>query len=78
MSDKASVGFSEALVGLKEGKKIARSGWNGAGQYLEMQVPDENSKMKRPYIFISPVDGNLVPWTASQSDLLATDWYEVI
>ena len=69
--------FSQALELLKQGKRISRAGWNGAGQYLELQVPDENSKMKRPYIYISPVDDNLVPWVASQSDLLADDWVEI-
>jgi len=69
--------FSQALELLKQGKRISRAGWNGAGQYLELQVPDENSKMKRPYIYISPVDDNLVPWVESQSDLLADDWVEI-
>ena len=70
--------FSVAIDMIKQGRKVYRSGWNGKGQYLEMQVPDTNSKMKRSYIFISPVDGNLVPWVASQSDLLAEDWYEIV
>ena len=42
--------------------------------WIELQRPDEQSKMKRPYLFMSPVDGDLVPWVASQSDLLADDW----
>jgi len=68
--------FGAALDLLKAGKKVTREGWNGKGQYLELQTPDEHSKMRRPYIFISPVDGSLVPWVASQSDLLAEDWVE--
>lgn len=66
--------FSLALEALKSGAAITRAGWNGKDQFLALQVPDENSKMRRPYIFISPVDGDLVPWVASQSDLLAEDW----
>lgn len=66
--------FGQALSYLKSGRRISRAGWNGRGQYLELQVPDSNSKMQRPYIYISPVDGALVPWVASQSDLLADDW----
>lgn len=65
--------FGEALTELKYGHKVAREGWNGKGMYVEMQVPDEHSKMRRPYLFMSPVDGALVPWVASQSDLLAED-----
>ena len=66
--------FGEALVELKAGNKVTRNGWNGAGQRLELQTPDENSKMTLPYIFITTVDGDLVPWLASQTDLLADDW----
>ena len=66
--------FSKALELLKNGARIYREGWNGRGQHLELQVPDENSKMTLPYIFIQTVEGNLVPWLASQTDLLAEDW----
>lgn len=66
--------FSQALADLKAGARITRRSWNGKGQWLALQVPDGHSKMRRPYIFISPVDGDLVPWVASQSDLLADDW----
>lgn len=30
----------------------------------------------REYIVISTVEGDLVPWVASQTDLLADDWHE--
>jgi hypothetical protein len=67
-------GFEWALAQLRAGKKVARAGWNGKGMYLELQVPDAHSKMKQPYIFICPVGGELVPWVASQPDLLEKDW----
>lgn len=66
--------FDLALAYLKEGRRVQRVGWNGKGMWLELQVPDEYSKMRRPYIFMSPIDGELVPWVASQTDLLAEDW----
>lgn len=69
--------FSWALRALKTGAKIARDGWNGKDMWLALQVPDENSKMRRPYIYMYPVDGNLVPWVASQTDILAEDWHVV-
>jgi hypothetical protein len=69
--------FGWALLRLLAGKRVAREGWNGKGMWLELQVPDAHSKMKQPYIFIVPVGGQLVPWVASQSDLLSTDWDEV-
>lgn len=68
------VNFSSALEALKSGYRVSRKGWNGVGQYVELQTPTETSKMGRPYLFISPVDGILVPWIASQTDLLAEDW----
>lgn len=66
--------FSDALTAVKSGSKITRTGWNGTGQWVALQVPDEHSKMGRPYLYISPVGGGLVPWLASQTDLLAEDW----
>lgn len=67
-------GFGYALSALKDGRRIARDGWNGPGQFLELQTPDAHSKMTLPYIYITTVTGDRVPWLASQTDLLAKDW----
>lgn len=75
--DFSDADFAIALAYLHQGKRVTRAGWNGKGMYIALQIPDEHSKMRRPYIYMSPVDGDLVPWVASQSDLLATDWYVV-
>lgn len=72
------VGFDQALNELKAGKRVAREGWNGKGMYLELQRPDEHSKMQHPYIYIKSVDDKFVPWVASQTDLIAGDWYAVL
>lgn len=76
--------FSEALKILKLGGKVQRNGWNGKGMWLMLQVPDENSKMTLPYIYIEyPVghsaypNGSRVPWLASQTDLMSEDWVKV-
>lgn len=66
--------FGEALRQLKLGRRVTRSGWNGKGMYLELQVPDAHSKMSLPYIYMKTVDDKLVPWVASQTDMLADDW----
>lgn len=71
-----SMGIGKAIEKMWEGEKVSRIGWNGPGQYLELQVPDENSKMSLPYIYIRTVQGDLVPWLASQTDILAVDWVE--
>ena len=72
--------FGDAIHFLKAGKRVARHGWNGKGMWLEMQRPDEHSKMTLPYLYLSyPNDsvntpGARVPWLASQTDMLSTDW----
>ena len=63
-----------AVKQMWDGQAVTRRGWNGADQWLKLQVPDAHSKMGKPYIYISPVDGELVPWLASQTDILAIDW----
>lgn len=63
-----------AVKQLQDGQRVSRSGWNGKGMYLELQVPDANSKMTLPYVYMKTVQGDLVPWLCSQTDLLATDW----
>lgn len=67
--------FGWALAHLRMGEAVARLGWNGKTQFLKLQIPDQFSKMTLPYIYISTVQGDLIPWLASQTDLLATDWY---
>lgn len=66
--------FSVALECLKEGRKMARKGWNGRSMWLKLQKPDENSLMTVGYLFMKTADGELVPWAASQTDMLAEDW----
>lgn len=65
-----------AIDRMKQGAKVARKGWNGKDMYLELQVPNEDSKMTQPYVYMKTADDNLVPWLCSQSDLLANDWEE--
>ena len=75
--------FGWALRQLKEGKKVCRLGWNGKGIYIELQRPDEHSKMTQPYVYIvttglqsdnPDAPRGVVPWVVSQTDLMAEDW----
>ena len=68
--------FSAALRALKAdpGVRVARGGWNGKDMWLELQRPDAHSKMTLPYIYMKTVTDDLVPWLASQTDMLAEDW----
>lgn len=77
-------GMKEAIERGSLPRRFRRRGWNGKGMWIELQVPDEHSKMTLPYIFIEyPVghpaypNGSRVPWLASQTDILADDWEEV-
>lgn len=67
-------GIGWALKQMHNGLKVARAGWNGRGMWLALQVPDAHSKMTLPYIYMKTAQGDLVPWLASQTDILATDW----
>lgn len=69
--------FGEALKLLKKGAAMRRKGWNGPGQYIMLQIPDNHSKMTLMYLYITTVSGDRVPWLASQTDLLMDDWEEV-
>ena len=81
--------FGGALQLLKEGHKLARSGWNGKGMFIFL-VPGSVFKVNRaPLLGIYPegteityrahidmktADNQIVPWVASQTDVLAEDW----
>ena len=85
--------FSSALVWLKVGKKVARSGWNGKGMFLFL-VPGSTFKPTREpmlsifgpdedvsyhaHIDMKTAQGDVVPWLASQTDILADDWVIVL
>ena len=70
-------GIGRAVKELHNGERICRLGWNGKGLWLELQVPDEHSKMTLPYIYMHTVQGDLVPWLASPTDILTIDWMVV-
>lgn len=81
--------FGKALNALKEGKRVARSGWNGKGMFLFL-VAGSNFTVNReplasivgmgaeityrPHIDMKDAEGKVVPWLASQTDMLAEDW----
>lgn len=81
--------FSEALVKIKEGKRVSRSGWNGKNMFIFL-VNGSTFKVNCPpllgiypegteityhgHIDMRTADNMIVPWLASQTDLLANDW----
>lgn len=76
--------FGQALEALKEGKKAARLGWNGKGMFLfaiaggawdfETDIDGVDDIETLPFICMKTADDKLVPWLASQTDMLADDW----
>jgi hypothetical protein len=81
--------FGEALSALKTGKWVRRRGWNGKDMFLFL-VPGSKFVVNRPpllgiypegtvidyhaHIDMKTAQGYVVPWLASQSDLLDEDW----
>lgn len=81
--------FSDALTAIKAGSRVARAGWNGKGMFVFL-VPGSRFTVNRPpllgiypegteinyhaHIDMRTADGQIVPWLASQTDLLASDW----
>lgn len=75
--------FEDALVFVKGGDRVRRAGWNGKGMWLALvagqqagESVDVRGERLRllPWIGMRTADGNWVPWLASQTDLLASDW----
>lgn len=73
--------FGEALDHLKAGALVARSGWNGKAMYLGLCLswngivrPDADEFKLLPFIYMRTAQADIVPWLASQTDLLAEDW----
>lgn len=68
--------FGKAIEELKNGKKVAREGWNGKGMWLVLVIPTiETEYPVQPVICMKTADNKLQPgWLASQADILADDW----
>lgn len=82
--------FDFALNLLRQGKKLARAGWNGKGMYVYLvpanaylaQTEAARSEFGEmvpygAYLAMRTADARVVPWNPSQTCLLASDWYEV-
>jgi hypothetical protein len=90
LGGRAHMPFGDALrIAKKWGKKIAREGWNGKSQYVEVaerisytnasgQVinADHDAIGNRALAFVG-TSGVQMGWLASQADMLAEDWYVV-
>lgn len=77
--------FSAALLALKDGNAVSRSGWNGKGMWIIIHDPEDSlvvSEVGQPDIYyemprfigMKTADDKFIPWLASQTDILADDW----
>jgi len=87
-----SMDFGEAIRAMKSGNRVARAGWNGKGMFLFLVNGSTFTVNREPLLSImgegtqvhyhSHIDmktaqGYVVPWLASQSDMLSDDWVVV-
>lgn len=78
--------FGQAIEAMKKGKKVARRGWNGKNQHIELASaisyvnPDgavvnaEHNAIGNKAIAFCGTSGVQMGWLASQADMLAEDW----
>ena len=81
--------FGMALEALKLGQRVARAGWNGAGQFVYLvpaaSYPAQTGAAKahfgagalvpyRAYLALKTAQGDIATWAPSCSDALAEDW----
>lgn len=84
--------FGDAIAALKAGKRVARAGWNGKGMFLFlvggstftvnreplMSILGEGTQVQyHAHIDMKTAQGYVVPWLASQADMLSEDWEAV-
>ena len=90
---RCDMNFGDALAALKLGHRVARAGWNGKDMFLFL-VQGSTFKVNRPpllgiyeegteinyhaHIDMRTATGEIVPWLASQSDMLANDWQTIL
>ena len=81
--------FGQALHQLKDGHRVCRRGWNGKRMWLQLVQPYDFNTFPttvfgissplyeydlEPFIVMKTADDKVVPWLASQTDVLAEDW----
>lgn len=86
LGGEATFNFGEAIKYLKRGMKVARKGWNGKKQYIELAsnisyinaakeaINCEHEAIGNKAIAFVGTSGVQMGWLASQADMLAEDW----
>ena len=86
LGGEATFSFGDAIKYLKRGMKVARKGWNGKKQYIQLAtgisyktadgdiVNCEHDAIGNMAIAFVGTSGVQMGWLASQTDMLADDW----
>ena len=86
LGGEATFNFGEAIKYMKRGMKIARKGWNGKKQHIELAsgisyktkdgaiVNCNHDAIGNQAIAFVGTSGVQMGWLASQADMLAEDW----
>ena len=81
--------FGSAIKAVKQGKSVARKGWNGKNQFVELAtgisykgnageiVNCHHNNIGNAALAFIGTSGVQIGWLASQADMLAEDWYIV-
>lgn len=82
--------FGKAIQLMKDGKRVQREGWNGKGQYIELAtnisykningeiINVDHEAIGNSAVAFVGTSGVQLGWLASQADMLANDWKEVV
>lgn len=85
LGGEATFSFGEAIKYVKRGLKVARKGWNGKKQYIQLAtgisytfegnvINCEHESIGNKAIAFVGTSGVQMGWLASQADMLAEDW----
>ena len=89
LNNMENLNFGQAIEALKQGKRVARQGWNGKGMFAYYvdgsefmvnrpplnKIFEENTKVSyRPHIDLKAADGTCGVWNPNMMDILAEDW----
>lgn len=81
--------FGWAVKQMRDGKKVRRKGWNGQGMFIFLVQASKFYVNRPPLLGIYPAgttveyhshidmktaQGYVIPWLASQADILDDDW----
>ena len=80
----APMALGDAIEEMKNGNRVQRRGWNGKGMFIfivagdswdfETDINGVDNLGTQSFICMKTADDQLIPWLASQADIMAEDW----